>query len=175
MSDGPDLVTDTHANDVIDLGAGDDLFGEVNGGDDVVYGGTGYDRLSFSLYPYGGTGGLTLTPTPSPDGGYSGTASWDNGENVLNFYNFDYFVVYNTPGGDLDDNITTGDGGDIVGLSTGGDDILNMGAGIDTLRYFSGNMTITSSDANGYNGTFIQEITNSSLTFTGVDVFVVSV
>jgi len=123
-----DLIHGYDGNDTID--------GKT--GDDVVYGGNGNDNIIGSAgndYLYGESGSDTLNGGNDNDyldgGEGDDTLDGGNGNDVLAGGSGND-IIYGRAG---DDNISGGDGDDIIYEVYSGTDVIDGGAGIDTLDY----------------------------------------
>ncbi len=136
---GDDRLVGTTAalNDFISAGGGDDyvrLPVVTAGGpaDDTVEGGPGEDILFFT---HGFGGGVDMTLSTDPDGGYRGGVD-GFAENDLAFFSIERFRFIDTGGGD--DLILTGDGRDTLNGGAG-NDTLDSGGGSDLVNGGEGN------------------------------------
>jgi Ca2+-binding RTX toxin-like protein len=175
--DGSDQIDGGEGNDILDGGAGDDL----------IDSGTGVDRAD------GGSGIDGLTADMSALGLVSwnlNTGSWVSQSSVGHFTGFERLVAVITGSemdrivthvGAYDDDVTTGGGNDTVTVYNGHDIVRTggFGEGSDTLivdySAATGNIVTTGfggTPPDGYSGTY--GTADRSVTFTGVDVFIIT-
>jgi Ca2+-binding RTX toxin-like protein len=147
MGDRSDNVT-THwtsaMNDTLRMNGGNDFATMAMGGNDRVFMGTGYDRLT--LYSDPTTEGLEIELTGYVDGlGHSGVGS--DGDNSLDFTGVDSFTFVGR--GDGDDTITTGNGTDRL-YGGDGNDAFNGGSNSDLILGGNGSDTIIGGAGNDF-------------------------
>ena len=134
---GNDQITGSSSvrdRDIIDTGAGNDIITLWSGGDDIVDGGSGDDRLILTNTIMGAD--VWLSPLTNDGGGsYSGFFN-GLGTNDITFSGIEHITFTDLGAGD--DSLNTGDGQDVLN-GGGGNDYLNSGAGIDVVDGGSGN------------------------------------
>ncbi len=135
---GNDAITASSTvsmNDNIDTGPGYDTINMWGGGNDTVNGGAGNDWLKLIYNIATNDVWLTNLTEDTVNGGYQGTFDGLGGNN-LNFFGIESFTFIDQSGGN--DIINTGAGNDSL-VGGAGNDILNSGSGFDSINGGPGN------------------------------------
>ncbi|HEX8481593.1 MAG TPA: calcium-binding protein, partial [Allosphingosinicella sp.] len=129
---GADLLAGDLGDDSMDGGAGDDiLYSDVfdsTAQHDTAIGGAGIDILQVDFLHIADGPGVTMTIAADAAGGYAGTIS-AGADHGVTFSTVETFVIGGT---NQADQITSGDGGDLM-FGRLGDDVLTAGGGSDWL------------------------------------------
>lgn len=151
-------ILDSGASQSIFGGAGDDII-TVSGGNDIVSGGFGFDRLVVDYRD------ATGAVTGILGGGLGFSEAGGGGRSVIAAFPLDIeAVTFLTGAGD--DNLTLGDGDDVIDVG-GGNNSVNGAGGNNTITSGSGNDTLTGGDGN--NSFFAGDGNNTLTTGNGND------
>jgi Ca2+-binding RTX toxin-like protein len=133
-------------NDTFSGGAGNDTFNAGLGSDSVV-GGTGDDLLIVN-YSVGDIGqSMYFNASASTEGNYGSGYRYSLDEIQLDNIDFNGINRFQITGTSKNDNVTTGNGDDVI-IGSSGDDTLNSGGGRDNISGGIGNDSIDGGTGN---------------------------
>jgi Ca2+-binding RTX toxin-like protein len=173
---GNDIINTGNGNDVLNGGAGNDI---LNGGAgiDRINGGTGLDRAGLDLSS--AVAGITINLNVSSTFLVTGLLAGVEAIDIVTGSGKDNITGHKTSA--MNDSIVTGDGDDKITLYAGGFDVVNGGAGNDTLFVtYSGapnDVAVENFAADTVNGGYSGKFNGTGATdiqFSGIDRFVVT-